>query len=101
MSKYPFCPQIFPCKGLSDHVGDNSLSFHASKCFTMAFTPVTAAVTLSGSLLSSIASFCVLVCFLFIRKSQRTFRHALVFNLTLAGTPSGHPSADCVGISDV
>lgn len=51
---------------------------------------MTAAVTLSGSLLSSIASFCVLVCFLVIRKSQRTFRHALVFNLTLAGTFSGH-----------
>lgn len=51
----------------------------------MAFDSTVAGVTLAGSLLSAIASFCVLACFVFFNKSQRSFRHALVFNLALAG----------------
>ena len=51
----------------------------------MAFDPTIAGITLAGSLLSAIASFCVLACFVFFNKSQRSFRHALVFNLALAG----------------
>ncbi|KAH7025026.1 G protein-coupled glucose receptor regulating Gpa2-domain-containing protein [Microdochium trichocladiopsis] len=50
----------------------------------MAFDATIAGVTLGGSLLSATASFCVLACFVFFNKSQRSFRHALVFNLALA-----------------
>jgi hypothetical protein len=50
-----------------------------------AFGMVVAAVTLGGSALSFLATACVLACFLLYNKSQRSLRHALVFNLTLAG----------------
>ncbi|KXJ96870.1 G protein-coupled glucose receptor regulating Gpa2-domain-containing protein [Microdochium bolleyi] len=50
----------------------------------MSFDPIVAGVTLGGSLLSAVSSFCVLACFVYFNQSQRSFRHALVFNLTLA-----------------
>ncbi|KAL8420382.1 hypothetical protein RB594_003246 [Gaeumannomyces avenae] len=50
----------------------------------MAYDPVVASVTLTGSLLSLVASTCVLISFTVYHKEQRSFRHALVLNLTLA-----------------
>ncbi|KAL8370006.1 hypothetical protein RB595_000390 [Gaeumannomyces hyphopodioides] len=50
----------------------------------MAYDPVVASVTLTGSVLSFIASTCVLISFAVYHKEQRSFRHALVLNLTLA-----------------
>jgi hypothetical protein len=51
----------------------------------MAFDRQVASITLTGSILSFVATFCVLCCFVVFRKNQRTFRHALVLNLTIAG----------------
>jgi hypothetical protein len=56
------------------------------------FDPIIAGVTLGGSLLSAIASFCVLGCFVLFNKNQRSFRHALVFNLALSGMLSSGQS---------
>ena len=51
----------------------------------MAFDRQVSAITLTGSILSSLATLGVLCCFVVFRKNQRTFRHALVLNLTIAG----------------
>jgi hypothetical protein len=44
--------------------------------------------TLIGSLLSCIASTVVLLCYIIYADQQRSFRHALVLNLALAGKAS-------------
>jgi hypothetical protein len=41
--------------------------------------------TLIGSLLSFLATSCVLISYMIYADQQRTFRHALVLNLALAG----------------
>jgi hypothetical protein len=51
----------------------------------MAYDNVSASVALAGSALSAITTFCVLVCFAIWHRTHRSFRHALVFNLALAG----------------
>lgn len=48
------------------------------------FDPLLAGVTFTGSLLSFIATTAVLVCFVYYRQEQQSFRHALIFNLALA-----------------
>jgi hypothetical protein len=50
----------------------------------MAFDRQISSITLTGSVLSSVATFCVLCCFVVFRNNQRTFRHALVLNLALS-----------------
>jgi hypothetical protein len=50
----------------------------------MAFDRQISSITLTGSVLSSVTTFCVLCCFVVFRQNQRTFRHALVFNLALS-----------------
>lgn len=52
------------------------------------FDGLVASVTFSGSLISFIATSCVLASYAYYRHEQRSFRHALVFNLALAGTCS-------------
>ncbi|KAF6817223.1 hypothetical protein CPLU01_13631 [Colletotrichum plurivorum] len=51
----------------------------------MAFDAAVASVTLTGSILSFLATTGVLISFVFYHDQQRSFRHALVLNLTLAG----------------
>ncbi|OHE94061.1 hypothetical protein CORC01_10636 [Colletotrichum orchidophilum] len=51
----------------------------------MAFDVAVSSVTLTGSILSFIATTCVLISSVFYHDQQRSFRHALVLNLTLAG----------------
>ncbi|KAI3395069.1 hypothetical protein diail_1826 [Diaporthe ilicicola] len=48
------------------------------------FDRLVSAVTFSGSLISFIATSCVLVSYAYYRHEQRSFRHVLVFNLALA-----------------
>ncbi|KAK8207136.1 G protein-coupled glucose receptor regulating Gpa2-domain-containing protein [Phyllosticta capitalensis] len=48
------------------------------------FDPRIAVPTLVGSLLSCVATSAVLVCYVLYKGQQRSFRHALVFNLALA-----------------
>lgn len=50
------------------------------------FDGLVASVTFSGSLISFLATTAVLCCYVYYRNEQRSFRHALVFNLALAGT---------------
>ncbi|KAK1851679.1 hypothetical protein CCHR01_05673 [Colletotrichum chrysophilum] len=50
----------------------------------MAFDAAVASVTLTGSILSFLATTGVLISFIFYHDQQRSFRHALVLNLTLA-----------------
>ncbi|KAI1325538.1 G protein-coupled glucose receptor regulating Gpa2-domain-containing protein [Xylariaceae sp. FL0255] len=50
----------------------------------MAYDKVIAVVTLSGSIVSVIATTFILGCFIVFNKSQRSFRHALIFNLALS-----------------
>ncbi|GME65006.1 Glucose receptor Git3 [Neofusicoccum parvum] len=50
----------------------------------MAYDELIATITLVGSLLSCIATTCVLVSYVVYRDQQRSFRHALVLNLALA-----------------
>ncbi|KKY31807.1 putative glucose receptor git3 [Diaporthe ampelina] len=50
----------------------------------MAYDDVVARFTLAGSLISCIATFCVLVSYMVFRDELRSFRQALVFNLALA-----------------
>ncbi|KAK1996706.1 hypothetical protein LX36DRAFT_610196 [Colletotrichum falcatum] len=50
----------------------------------MVFDATVAAVTLTGSILSFLATSGVLISFVFYHDQQRSFRHALVLNLTLA-----------------
>ncbi|KAI0199941.1 G protein-coupled glucose receptor regulating Gpa2-domain-containing protein [Astrocystis sublimbata] len=50
----------------------------------MAYDEAIAAVTLTGSALSFIATACVLGSFVIFHKNQRTFRHGLIFNLALS-----------------
>lgn len=45
----------------------------------------TAVPSLVGSLLSCLATFTVLVLYIVFRQWQRSFRHALILNLSLAG----------------
>lgn len=54
------------------------------------FDTVIVAITLAGSLLSSVANGFVLVSFFIYRHQVRTFRHALILNLTIAGKISLH-----------
>ncbi|CAN8105594.1 unnamed protein product [Discula destructiva] len=51
---------------------------------TTAYDPLIAGITFSGSLLSFLATTVVLICFVYYREEQQSFRHALVFNLALA-----------------
>lgn len=46
---------------------------------------VIASITVTGSLLSAIATLCVLVSFAIYHRQLRVFRHVLVLNLTVAG----------------
>lgn len=64
----------------------------------MAYDDVVARFTLAGSLISCIATCCVLVSYMVYRDELRSFRQALVLNLALAGTyfrnsitPPAHP----------
>ncbi|KAJ0165522.1 hypothetical protein CTA2_10950 [Colletotrichum tanaceti] len=50
----------------------------------MAFDAAVSSVTLTGSILSFLATSGVLISFIFYHDQQRSFRHALVLNLTLA-----------------
>ncbi|KAK1984716.1 G protein-coupled glucose receptor regulating Gpa2-domain-containing protein [Colletotrichum cereale] len=50
----------------------------------MVFDAAVAAVTLTGSVLSFLATSGVLISFIFYHDQQRSFRHALILNLTLA-----------------
>jgi hypothetical protein len=50
----------------------------------MAYDATIAAITLAGSALSTLATACVLVCFVVYNKNQRSLRHALVLNLALS-----------------
>ncbi|KAL0944664.1 uncharacterized protein CTRU02_202551 [Colletotrichum truncatum] len=50
----------------------------------MAFDAAVASATLTGSILSFLATSGVLISFVFYHDQQRSFRHALVLNLTLA-----------------
>lgn len=52
----------------------------------MAYDDVVAKFTLAGSMISCIATFCVLVSYMVYREELRSFRQALIFNLALAGT---------------
>lgn len=52
----------------------------------MAYDDVVAKFTLAGSMISCIATFCVLVSYTVYREELRSFRQALIFNLALAGT---------------
>lgn len=52
----------------------------------MAYDDVVAKFTLAGSMISCIATFCVLVSYMIYREELRSFRQALIFNLALAGT---------------
>ena len=49
------------------------------------FTLTVAVPTLVGSLCSAAATSCVLVCYVIYANQQRSFRHALVLNLAIAG----------------
>lgn len=51
---------------------------------------VIVAITLAGSLLSSVANCFVLISFFIYRHQVRTFRHALILNLTIAGKTPLH-----------
>ncbi|GJC78897.1 hypothetical protein ColLi_01735 [Colletotrichum liriopes] len=67
----------------------------------MAFDAAVASVTLTGSILSFLATLGVLISFVFYHDQQRSFRHALVLNLTLAGiiyikNKELQPGAACV-----
>ncbi|KAG8162125.1 hypothetical protein KVR01_007890 [Diaporthe batatas] len=48
------------------------------------FDRLVSSITFSGSLISFIATTCVLISYAYYRREQRSFRHALVFNLALA-----------------
>lgn len=48
------------------------------------YDPLVDPLVLAGSSLSLLATFLVLLTFAIYHREQRTFRHALVFNLTLA-----------------
>lgn len=50
------------------------------------FDGLVASITFAGSLISFLATTVVLCCYVYYRNEQRSFRHALVFNLALAGT---------------
>lgn len=50
----------------------------------MAYNELIATITLVGSLLSFVATTCVLVSYIVYREQQRSFRHALVLNLAVA-----------------
>ncbi|KAA8576832.1 hypothetical protein EYC84_006879 [Monilinia fructicola] len=50
----------------------------------MVYDSVSASIALAGSTLSAITTLFVLICFAIWRDSQKSFRHALVFNLALA-----------------
>ncbi|OJD31291.1 glucose receptor git3 protein [Diplodia corticola] len=50
----------------------------------MAYNELIATVTLVGSLLSFVATSCVLISYIVYHEQQRSFRHALVLNLALA-----------------
>ncbi|KAI1112466.1 G protein-coupled glucose receptor regulating Gpa2-domain-containing protein [Nemania sp. NC0429] len=50
----------------------------------MAYDEAIAAATLAGSVLSFMATACVLGCFVVFNKNQRSFRHGLIFNLALS-----------------
>ncbi|KAI9650421.1 hypothetical protein NHQ30_000435 [Ciborinia camelliae] len=50
----------------------------------MVYDNVSAPIALAGSTLSAITTFIVLVCFAIWHRTQRSFRHALVFNLALS-----------------
>lgn len=52
----------------------------------MAYDATIAAITLAGSALTTVATACVLVCFVVYHKNQRSLRHALVLNLAISGT---------------
>ncbi|KAL1638642.1 hypothetical protein SLS58_008760 [Diplodia intermedia] len=54
----------------------------------MAYDKLIVTVTLVGSLLSFVATSCVLISWVVYREQQRSFRHALVLNLAIAGKPS-------------
>ncbi|KAL1614806.1 hypothetical protein SLS54_009463 [Diplodia seriata] len=54
----------------------------------MAYDKLIVTVTLVGSLLSFVATTCVLISYIVYREQQRSFRHALVLNLAIAGKPS-------------
>ncbi|KAL2875595.1 hypothetical protein SGCOL_009212 [Colletotrichum sp. CLE4] len=67
----------------------------------MAFDAAVASVTLTGSILSFLATTGVLISFALYHEHQRSFRHALVLNLTLAGiiyikNKELQPGAACV-----
>ena len=49
------------------------------------FSPSVAIPTLVGSLCSAVATSCVLVCYVIYADQQRSFRHALILNLAVAG----------------
>lgn len=58
----------------------------------MPYNLTVAIPTLVGSLLSFVATSCVLISYIVYADQQRSFRHALVLNLALAGTcPQRHP----------
>ncbi|KAH7063303.1 G protein-coupled glucose receptor regulating Gpa2-domain-containing protein [Macrophomina phaseolina] len=50
----------------------------------MAYDELIATITLVGSLLSCVATTCVLISYIVYHEQQRSFRHALVLNLALA-----------------
>lgn len=54
------------------------------------FDGLVASVTFTGSLLSLLATTAVLISYIYYRHEQRSFRHALVFNLALAGMKTHH-----------
>lgn len=58
---------------------------------TAGFDALVAGITFSGSLLSFLATTAVLICFVYYRHEQQSFRHALVFNLALAGRETPPP----------
>lgn len=71
---------------------------------TAGFDPLLAGITFTGSLLSFTATTLVLICFVYYRHEQRSFRHALVFNLALAGKVgpfdiSREPHKSVMGVS--
>jgi hypothetical protein len=65
---------------------DNSSTRHSSiNTMVSSYDGVSAPIALAGSSLSAITTFCVIICFAIWHRTHRTFRHALVFNLALAG----------------
>lgn len=55
--------------------------------FKMTYDPSVAIPTLVGSALSCFATSCVLLAWMCYGQGKRSFRYALVLNLTFAGTP--------------